>query len=688
MGGTPIRIPRFVMVVIVLIMVPSFCLMAEASLSLNLRLNRAVVADDEELVVKLLAAGADPLAADMYGQSPLSLAVDTGAPFWILRHLIVGNLDPVERLRYEPHLWRIYSGELELLLASSVELDTILQAEEDAMSRDFKQKAQKIIEEYRAPLEALAELQPYLWETDAEFEKRISSEQYLIESDRDYQLQRLSLKTWDAYDQATARWQALADMTTAKLAQIRTEDLPVEALSALEFDRNSRQWPLHIIYGQAPLLIDLTIHVDLSQGPDVRSAIMAFDEARREGRLRVTVGYTIVREQAPLNHRVKLLYVNVYDVRDFTTYAIEAYDLVLSEFSGSDSTQAIPCKEVKPDFRLFATGDQFTYMVDEDGVLFVAGDNEEGQLGLSEPSMVIDPIPLVEDVAAIAAGSVHAFVLLEDGTLWATGFNGDGRLGDWTWEDRYELVLVEDSIAAVSAGDESSAYISTDGSLWTVGSNLYGQLGRPDVESDTLGWVYVMDEVASVSVGGYHVLAVTQDGSLWGWGANEAGQLGDGTFTDRPEPVWIMDDVKAVSSGWEHSLVLKNDGTLWAMGLNSYGQLGDGSLEDKNDPVYVADDVVAFSAGRYAHSMFITSDGSLWGMGANDDGQLGDGTLQEQDVPVKILEHAKAVSCGAYHTIVMLDDGSFLAAGDNSSGQFGNSSTEGSSTFIPIDWGF
>jgi hypothetical protein len=38
----------------------------------------------------------------------------------------------------------------------------------------------------------------------------------LIESDRDYQLQRLSLKTWDAYDQATARWQALADMTTAK----------------------------------------------------------------------------------------------------------------------------------------------------------------------------------------------------------------------------------------------------------------------------------------------------------------------------------------------------------------------------------------------------------------------------------------------------------------------------------------
>jgi hypothetical protein len=95
----------------------------------------------------LLAAGADPLAADMYGQSPLSLAVDTGAPFWILRHLIVGNLDPVERLRYEPHLGRIYSGELELLLASSVELDTILQAEEDAMSRDFKQKAQKIIED-------------------------------------------------------------------------------------------------------------------------------------------------------------------------------------------------------------------------------------------------------------------------------------------------------------------------------------------------------------------------------------------------------------------------------------------------------------------------------------------------------------------------------------------------------------
>jgi hypothetical protein len=73
---------------------------------------------------------------------------------------------------------------------------------------------------------------------------------------------------------------------------------------------------------------------------------------------------------------------------------------------------------------LFATGDQFTYMVDED-VCYSWRDNEEGQLGLSEPSMVIDPIPLVEDVAAIAAGSVHAFVLLEDGTLWATGFNGD-----------------------------------------------------------------------------------------------------------------------------------------------------------------------------------------------------------------------------------------------------------------------
>jgi alpha-tubulin suppressor-like RCC1 family protein len=252
--------------------------------------------------------------------------------------------------------------------------------------------------------------------------------------------------------------------------------------------------------------------------------------------------------------------------------------------------------------------------------------------------------------------------------------------------------------AVASAAPGAAAKVSSSGTVRGWGYNSYGQLG--DGTEDFHGTPVKLRlpsgvKVTSVRVGCYHSLALTTAGRVLAAGRNSAGQLGNGSTTNHVSPVYVKlpagSKVTAVRAGCEFSLALTAGGQVLAWGDNLYGQLGDGTTTSTGTPAKVhisvpgTGHVTALFAGCY-HSLAQTSTGKVLAWGRNAEGQLGDGTITDSHTAVKVRlptgTTVTAVSAGCLHSLALTASGKVLAWGDNTAGQLGNDSTNGSD--VPV----
>ena len=270
----------------------------------------------------------------------------------------------------------------------------------------------------------------------------------------------------------------------------------------------------------------------------------------------------------------------------------------------------------------------------------------------------------------------HAMAIAYDHTLWAWGVNYQGELGDGTYQRQLQPVQVMEHVAAVATAPRVTMAITIDGVLWAWGCNFLGLLATDTQQlprSNTS--VKVMENVEAIALGAYHALAMTTDGTLWAWGAFEA--LGVGSPTTpitslaelaHPTPVVVMEGVTSIAAGDGHSLALTYDGTLWTWGRNPAGQLGIGTIDFAPYPVAIKNGVVNIAAS-HSHSAAVTETGQLYVWGNNAYGQVGNGTVENQHTPTPILDEVVDVFIGRFNVLAVKKDGRMFAWGDNTFGQ-------------------
>lgn len=84
-----------------------------------------------------------------------------------------------------------------------------------------------------------------------------------------------------------------------------------------------------------------------------------------------------------------------------------------------------------------------------------------------------------------------------------------------------------------------------------------------------------------------------------------------------------------------------------------------------------AGDKKAVAAGHF-HALVLKQDGSLWAFGDNSYGQLGDGTKQFRSQPVKVLDHVREMVASDDCSMALLEDGTLWTWGNNDSGKLGD----------------
>ena len=241
-----------------------------------------------------------------------------------------------------------------------------------------------------------------------------------------------------------------------------------------------------------------------------------------------------------------------------------------------------------------------TSYIDEDGSLWMWGQNEYGQLGQNNKTKYSSPVLVgAKGIWSQNMGfnGTNSYLMVRrDGSLWGWGRNNDGALGqgDRTDYSSPRQIGTDNNwpteIGTLTRGDAVSAAIRRDGSLWTWGMGQGGQLGQnqagqtrltsPQQVGENTNWTYVTST-------GQSLLATNTDGELWTCGWGEYGVLGLNNVNNYSSPVQIPGTTWYRPADCNRSgvAVTKTDGTLWVWGRNTKGSLGQNNTTQYSSPI-------------------------------------------------------------------------------------------------------
>ena len=383
-----------------------------------------------------------------------------------------------------------------------------------------------------------------------------------------------------------------------------------------------------------------------------------------------------------------------YDTNKIENLELGSYKLyVIAYDKAGNNTKSNEIEfRISRKYKEVSVGYDHCLAIDEKGNLWSWGNNRNGQLGDGTITSKTSPIKILNGTKfiKISTGGYYSLAIDEDGNLWSWGYNGSGQLGDGTTTSKTSPIKILDGIkfTQISAGENHSLAIDEEENLWSWGDNGSGQLGDGTTTSKTSP-IKILDGIkfTQISAGKNHSLAIDKEKNLWGWGNNGYGELGEIGKTIVGIPIQLKENSKfiGISAGRNASFLIDINGQLWASGYNFKGKLGDGTTEDKNDFRQIKPKT-KFVQVETADSKTIALDneGKIWTWGENS-GNLGIGTYTKTEllpVQIKIDTKIQLIRSKSDSSLALDVNGNLWAWGSNYNGQYGNGTTE--STSSPI----
>ncbi|KAJ3425458.1 protein rcc2 [Anaeramoeba flamelloides] len=209
-------------------------------------------------------------------------------------------------------------------------------------------------------------------------------------------------------------------------------------------------------------------------------------------------------------------------------------------------------------------------------------------------------------------------------------------------------------------------------------------------QNEKTGSTFVIKKeiVVDVKSGASHFLFLTKSGKVFGLGSNENCQIGTWNKShEKPALIYYFKKesltIAGVACGANTSYFLASCGKLFSSGMNTYGEKGS-SKKISNEPIsLVSDNVCYVSSGTFAQH-FCYCKGNfkqLYVSGRGNSGQLGlknkknifkPALVLDLNLEMDLIEYnsnefdtIKKVVCSKYCTLVLLNSGVVLSAGDS-----------------------
>jgi alpha-tubulin suppressor-like RCC1 family protein len=377
--------------------------------------------------------------------------------------------------------------------------------------------------------------------------------------------------------------------------------------------------------------------------------------------------------------------------------------------------------------KLYYGYDQQAACIDNNGQLWLWGNNEYGACGNGNTTVVRVPYNASADAAnsifgktviqyAIPCGTqgaISSLALCSDGTVHSCGYNGYGQLGvgSTTSASRFAQLPVLSNIVEIEAGRENytSYYARTSaGALYSWGYNGDGQLGDGGTTNATIATLRTGGSLAGKVItkmfaGPNYAMAIDSLGNLHAWGTNTYGQLGNGTLSNQFTPVQSVtgnvSDVYIGQYDYNITYMKKTDNSLWGCGYGEYWANGvtpagtnTGTFTQIISSATPINKAVHGGSGTYNFGAALLQNGTVRVWGYNGNGALGLGDVTTRTTAAnsmltgnRVVTDICAYGGGSEQGMVMLlDDGQLFAVGYGGGSQLPEDDSETSYTPMPV----
>lgn len=254
-------------------------------------------------------------------------------------------------------------------------------------------------------------------------------------------------------------------------------------------------------------------------------------------------------------------------------------------------------------------GDDFIVAINNDGTVWAMGDNSKGQLGEEGIDSSEQIIRLntnnIKNATQIDAGSNHCIALDNQGVVYVWGDNSNGQLGINKSTTKVEIPTIirptTTRIVSVSAGGNYSAIVDSVGEVYILkagsASKVSGISGAVKVVTGANrtmvltneGAVYIVDnetlvssqkgnkDFVDIATNNETFMMLAKDKTLYAFGKGSNGEYGSGIKADSNTVRETAKDVFTIGGGNTNTYYINTLGEVFATGLNEKGQLGNGT---------------------------------------------------------------------------------------------------------------